>query len=178
MEDCRRVSDHDPLQALYEQEPLTNRAEDTKAVCKGLPQEPIITPSIHCEQLPGSTDHLQALLGGLVVTMSLDPSQRDEEEEFLAVSGPLLHAQDTEHLAKLDSAFPFDPSPSLATPSTPVSYSAHTTPLYSTEGGAQSPASSNSDNSLADHQSAADEFKDLHLRPFDFSFWPRLLYHR
>ena len=191
MEDCHRISDCDPLQALYEQEPLANRAEDIKAVCKGLPHDPIITPSLHCELLPGSaTEHMQALLGGLSVKMSLDPTDQDKEEFPLIseLTGSLLHAQDTGNLTggvasspKLGPTFPLDPSPSLATPSTPASYCtphhySTSSSLYTTQGGAQSPASSTSDTSLADQ--AGDEFKDLHLGPFGFPVWsyPRLLH--
>ena len=183
MEDCRRISDCDPLQALYEQEPLANRAEDVKAACKGLPHEPIVTPSLHCELLPGFAEHLQPLLSALSVKMSLDPTEHREEDEELPsaaeLAGSLLHAQDTGHLPggpgpKLDSAFPLDPSPSVATSSPPASYctprdySIVSTPPYSE--GAQSPASSSaSDTSLADQ--AGGEFKDLHLRPL-VPLWP------
>jgi hypothetical protein len=189
LEDCRRISECDPLQALYEQEPLANRAEDVKAACKGLPHEPIITPSLHCELLPGSAEHLQPLLSSLSVKMGLDPTELDREEDeelpsAAELAGSLLHAQDTGHLPggpapKLDSAFPLDPSPSVATPSptvsycTPRDYSTVSTPPYS--GGVQSPASSSaSDTSLADQ--AGGEFKDLHLRPL-VPLWQYLLPH-
>lgn len=120
------------------------------------------------------------------VTMSLDPAdQEEEEEEGLAssteLSGPLLHAQDTQHTAgqpgmsfstddpKLGSGFPVDPSPSLASPaSTPASYSATplycaaTVPLYSTH--QYSPTSSNSEDSTG-----GEEFRALRLRhPLSF----------
>lgn len=173
-EDCRRIADCDPLQALYEQEPLTNRAEDVKTACKGLPSGPLVTPSIRSVQLRGTDEHLEDLLTGLTVTMSLDPSdqqQQEEEEEEVAVNS--LHAQDTQGTddqsgggPKLDPAFPVDPSPSLASPSTPPSYS--TTPCYHTPSGAHystqhNSHSPNSEDSL--ENSAGEEFKDIQLRP-------------
>ena len=163
VEDCRRIADCDPLQALSEQEPLSDRAEAVKVTCEGLPQEPIISPTIHSTQQPGTADHLHALVNGLSVTMSLDPTEQEEEEEDeLELVGP--HAQDTQHttdhdqsgvvfptdMPKLDSAFPVDPSPSLASPD---SYS---TPLFSHH---YSPPSSNSEDSTEE------EFKALRLRP-------------
>ena len=178
------MSDTDPLQALYEQEPLTNRAEDVKAACSGLPCEPIVTPHLQCEQSAGLAPHLQALLDGLSVTMSLDRHHSEERRNDLPTSAEgLLHAQDTEHLAegpgssvKLHSSFPLDPSPSLATPSTPNSYSTpchHSTSvaaLYSASGRAQSPSSSNSEPSLPDEG----EFRNLPSQPYGFPLWPRL----
>ena len=154
-----------------------------KTACKGLPHDPIITPHIYSTKLPGSTEHLQALMTGLTVTMSLNPTdqeEEEEEEEELAINselvGSLVHAQDTQGSAdqqtsvpKLDAIFPVDPSPSLASPSTPASYS--TTPrygttsasLYSTHPSGQSPTLS--EDSSCDDGTGEEEFKDLRLRP-------------
>ena len=136
--------------------------------CEGLLLEPIISPCIHSTQHPGAADHLQALVNGLSVSMSLDRTDQVEEEEEGdedELIGP--HAQDTQHSAdqtgvlfptnmpKLDSAFPVDPSPSLASPdSTPASYS---TPLFS--------AHHYSPSSHSEEDSTEEEFKALRLRP-------------
>lgn len=195
LDDCRRVTECDPLQALYEQEPLSHRGEEVISAWNSLPHEPIITPTIYTEQISDSTSPLQSLITGLEVTMTLDPTEEHEDndvEESTTNSelvGSLLHAQDTQHtssvLPKLDSDFAVDPSPSLASPSTPASYSntprysagATTTSHYSTQHNGQSPTSSNSDNS---DPATGDEFKDLRLRhPLSFLMGPRLWpYHQ
>lgn len=175
--------DHDPLQALSEHQSLATRAEVIKTTCKGLPREPIITPSIHTVQQPGFAEHLQALMSTLSVKMSLDPvdqehqqqQQHEEEEGDLASStemiGSLLHAQDTEYtIGQPEMIFndipqlevlPVDPSPSLASPtaSTPASYSTaprYSAPLYPSQN--YSPTSSNSEDSTGE------EFKPLMLQ--------------
>ena len=178
LEDCRRIADCDPLQALYEQEPLAQRAEDVKAACKGLPSDPLVTPSICSVQLHDIDEHLQALMTGLAVTMSLDPRDQQEEGEGEGedVTVNSLHAQDTQGTedqsgggvngSKLDSTFLIDPSPSLASPSTPPSYS--TTPHYHTSLGAHysSQHTSHSPNSEdSPENSTGEEFKDIRLRP-------------
>lgn len=185
------------MQALNEQQSLATRAEVIKTTCKGLPHEPIITPSVHTVQQPGSAEHLQALMNTLTVRLSLDPAdqkqqqqqQEEEEEEGLASStemiGSLLHAQDTQHTVgqsgvtfiDVDSVVPVDPSPSLASPitSTPASYLATpqysdtTLPLYPSH--SYSPASSNSEDSTGE------EYKALMLpRPLSFLMTPSSYY--
>ena len=193
VEDCRRIADRDPLQALSEKASLTSRADAARTSIAELPHDPIITPGIHSHHRPGTPQHLQALFDGISVDMSLDaasPSPSPSpppieglgmslEEGDLAfstdLSGPLLHAQDTQHsveqagldcstgLLKLDSV---DPSPSLASP---ASYS--TTPRYPTHH--YSPTSSNSDD---EDSAGGDEFKVLQLRqPLSFLMAPPAL---
>ena len=196
LDDCRKITDYDPLQALNEQQSLATRAEVIKTTCKGLPHEPIITPSVHTVQQPGFTEHLQALMNTLTVRLSLDPAdqkqqqqqEEEEEEERLASStemiGSLLHAQDTQHTVgqpgmTFNDVDSVDPSPSLASPitSTPASYLATpqysdtTVPLYPSQ--SYSPASSNSEDSTGE------EFKALMLpRPLSFLMTPSAYYTR
>ena len=197
MEDCRRIADRDPLQALSEKASLTSRADAATTSIAGLPHDPIITPSIRSHRRPGTPQHLQALFDGISVDMSLDaaspsPSPSPSpppleglgmslEEGNLAssteLSGPLLHAQDTQHsaeqagldcstgLPRLDSV---DPSPSLASP---ASYS--TTSLYLTHH--YTPTSSNSED---EDSAGGDEFKVLQLRqPLSFLMVPPALHY-
>ena len=184
LDDCHRVTECDPLQALYEKEPLSHRAEEMKIACRGLPHGPIITPTIHTGQTSDGAQPLQALMTGLTVTMTLDPSEHNEEDYEEEVSGQssqlvgsLLHAQDTRAHPSTD--LPLDPSPSLASPSTPASYSntprysTGTAARYSTQHNSHSPTSSNSEDS---DTAAGDNFKDVRLRnPLSFLMSPHLI---
>lgn len=125
LDECKMMTELDPLQSLTEKESLERRAETLRRSVAGLSLEPIIAPHISNHQVlsrAAAMEVLRELVEGVRVNMSLangdgedsaeDEGDQEEEKESdsLATSDSSvggrevrvqsLHAQDTHHNAE------------------------------------------------------------------------------